>query len=120
MATDRKKKKAKKGGFLKYLKMVLQGRTFSLDFFKAHWLIITVVVGLFCITISNRYICQNKMKTILRLQKELVDAKTNRVQAESEYKVLNVPSRIETLIQENHMDLRFSEKPPVKIFKQPL
>ncbi len=119
MKTDKKRGKDKKESFVKYLKMVIQGRAFSVDFFKAHWLIVLVLVGLFCVTISNRYMCQNKMKTILRLEKELVDAKTNRVQAESKYKVLNVPSKISTLIEEHRMNLQIPAEPPVKIYKTP-
>ncbi len=117
MEIEAKNGKEKKESFVKYLKMIIQGRALSLGFFKAHWLFVLVLVGLFCITISNRYSCQNKMKTILSLQKELVDAKTNRVQAESKYKVLNVPSKIKTLIDDNHMNLQVPAEPPIKIYK---
>ncbi len=112
-----KSNKERKESLVKYLKMVMQGRAFSLDFFKAHWLFVLVLVGLLCVTITNRYICQDKMKAILSLQKELVDAKTNRVQAESKYKVLNVPSKIRTLIDENHMNLQVPAEPPTRIYK---
>ncbi len=117
MEKDKKKGKERKRSFVKYLKMVIQGRAFSLDFFKAHWLFVVVLVGLFCVTITNRYVCQSKMKTILTLQKELDDAKTNRRQAESRYMVLNVPSEIRVLIESNHMDLQLPANPPIKIYK---
>ena len=62
-----KKAKNERIGFIKYLKLVIQGRIFSLDFFRSHWGFIASVVFLFCLSIANRYVCQTKLQTIRRV-----------------------------------------------------
>ena len=59
-----KKGKNEKGGFIKYLKLLVQGRIFSLDFFRSHWVFIASVVFLFWFSIANRYVFQTKVETI--------------------------------------------------------
>ena len=74
-----KKGKNEKGGFIKYLKLLVQGRIFSLDFFRSHWVFIASVVFLVWLSIANRYVCQTKVETIKDLRFELSNAKTERV-----------------------------------------
>jgi hypothetical protein len=74
-----KKGKNEKVGFIKYLKLLVQGRIFSLDFFRSHWVFIASVVFLFWLSIANRYVCQTKVETIKDLRFELSNAKTERV-----------------------------------------
>ena len=71
-----KKGKNEKDGFIKYLKLLVQGRIFSLDFFRSHWVFIASVVFLFWLSIANRYVCQTKVETIKDLRFELSNAKT--------------------------------------------
>ena len=80
-----KKAKPEKVGFIKYLKMFIQGRIFSLDFFRSHWGFIAAVVFLFWLSIANRYVCQTKVETIKDLRFELTNAKTERVRAAARY-----------------------------------
>ena len=65
-----KKGKNEKDGFIKYLKLLVQGRIFSLDFFRSHWVFIASVVFLFWLSIANRYVCQTKVETIKDLRFE--------------------------------------------------
>lgn len=110
-----KKTKNEKIGFIKYLKMVIQGRIFSLDFFRSHWGFIASVVFLFCLSIANRYVCQTKLQTIRDLQFELVNAKTDRVRAAARYMGAVRHSRIVTLVNENRLGLEMPDTPPVKL-----
>ena len=73
-----KKGKNEKGGFIKYLKLLVQGRIFSLDFFRSHWVFIASVVFLFWLSIANRYVCQTKVETIKYLRFELSNATRER------------------------------------------
>ena len=57
-----KKTKDEKIGFIKYLKMAVQGRIFSLDFFQAHWGLIVLAVFLFFLSVANRYVGQTKFE----------------------------------------------------------
>lgn len=110
-----KKTKKEKIGFIKYLKMAVQGRIFSLDFFRSHWGFIASVVFLFCLSIANRYVCQTKLETIKELRFELTNAKTERVRAAARYMGLVRHSRIVTLVNENRLGLEIPDTPPVKL-----
>ena len=110
-----KKAKNEKVGFIKYLKLVIQGRIFSLDFFRSHWGFIAAVVFLFWLSIANRYVCQTKVETIKELRFELTNAKTERVRAAARYMGLVRHSRIVTLVQENRLGLEIPDTPPVKL-----
>ena len=100
-----KKGKNEKGGFIKYLKLLVQGRIFSLDFFRSHWVFIASVVFLFWLSIANRYVCQTKVETIKDLRFELSNAKTERVRATARYMGLVRHSRIIALVNENKLGL---------------
>lgn len=110
-----KKAKSEKIGFIKYLKLLIQGRLFSLDFFKSHWGFIVSMVFLFCLSIANRYVCQTKLETIKDLRFELTNAKTERVRAAARYMGLVRHSRIMTLVNENRLGLEIPDTPPVKL-----
>ena len=106
-----KKGKNEKGGFIKYLKLLVQGRIFSLDFFRS-------VVFLFWLSIANRYVCQTKVETIKDLRFELSNAKTERVRATARYMGLVRHSRIIALVNENKLGLEIPDTPPVKLIPQ--
>ena len=113
-----KKGKNEKGGFIKYLKLLVQGRIFSLDFFRSHWVFIASVVFLFWLSIANRYVCQTKVETIKDLRFELSNAKTERVRATARYMGLGRHSRIIALVNENKLGLEIPDTPPVKLIPQ--
>ena len=113
-----KKGKNEKGGFIKYLKLLVQGRIFSLDFFRSHWVFIASVVFLFWLSIANRYVCQTKVETIKDLRFELSNAKTERVRATARYMGLVRHSRIIALVNENKLGLEIPDTPPVKLIPQ--
>ena len=100
-----KKGKNEKDGFIKYLKLLVQGRIFSLDFFRSHWVFIASVVFLFWLSIANRYVCQTKVETIKDLRFELSNAKTERVRATARYMGLVRHSRIIALVNKNKLGL---------------
>lgn len=110
-----KKAKNEKVGPVKYLKLIVQGRIFSLDFFKSHWGFIASVVFLCCLSIANRYVCQTKIETIKELRFELTNAKTDRVRAAARYMGLVRHSRIVSLVNENQLGLVIPNTPPVKL-----
>ena len=105
-------------GFIKYLKLLVQGRIFSLDFFRSHWVFIASVVFLFWLSIANRYVCQTKVETIKDLRFELSNAKTERVRATARYMGLVRHSRIIALVNENKLGLEIPDTPPVKLIPQ--
>ena len=105
-------------GFIKYLKLLVQGRIFSLDFFRSHWVFIASVVFLFWLSIANRYVCQTKVETIKYLRFELSNAKTERVRATARYMGLVRHSRIIALVNENKLGLEIPDTPPVKLIPQ--
>ena len=105
-----KKGKNEKGGFIKYLKLLVQGRIFSLDFFRSHWVFIA--------SVANRYVCQTKVETIKDLRFELSNAKTERVRATARYMGLVRHSRIIALVNENKLGLEIPDTPPVKLIPQ--
>ena len=106
-----KKGKNEKGGFIKYLKLLVQGRIFSLDFFRSHWVFIASVVFLFWLSIANRYVCQTKVETIKDLRFELSNATAR-------YMGLVRHSRIIALVNENKLGLEIPDTPPVKLIPQ--
>lgn len=111
------KAKKEKIGFIKYLKLFLQGRVFSLDFFRSHWGFVALVVFLFCLSIANRYMCQTKLETIKDLRFELTNAKTERVRAAARYMELVRHSKIVTLANEHQLGLEIPDTPPVKLMQ---
>ena len=108
-----KKGKNEKGGFIKYLKLLVQGRIFSLDFFRSHWVFIASVVFLFWLSIAK-----TKVETFKDLRFELSYAKTERVRATARYMGLVRHSRIIALVNENKLGLEIPDTPPVKLIPQ--
>ena len=102
-----KKGKNEKGGFIKYLKLLVQGRIFSLDFFRSHWVFIASVVFLFWLSIANRYVCQTKVETIKDLRFELSNAKTERVRATARYWGWCVIPELSPLSMKINWDLKY-------------
>ena len=101
-----KKGKNEKDGFIKYLKLLVQGRIFSLDFFRSHWVFIASVVFLFWLSIANRYVCQTKVETIKDLRFELSNAKTERVRATARYMGCVIPE-LSPLSMKINWDLKY-------------
>lgn len=94
---------------------VVQGRWISTNFFARN--AITLIAALFFILvyISNRYECQTKMETILRLRQQLEIVKTESVRERSQYMSRTRESAMTEMIDTLHLGLEVQERPPFSI-----
>ena len=110
-----KKTKDEKIGFIKYLKMAVQGNIFSPDFFRAPWGIIASVGFFFCLSLANRYVCPSKLVPLKELRFVHTTSPPQRGRAAARYMGLVRHSRIVTLVNENRLGLEIPDTPPVKL-----
>ena len=108
----RKKQKAKKNSWVGELR---QGRTVSIEFFKANaWLLIIILVSVIAL-IGLRYKTKTKMEEIKRLTTELSKAESNKLQEKSKYMSLIRETEMRQMVRAKGLPLEFQEQPPYEL-----
>lgn len=93
-------------------KDILQGRIFSLEFFKRNWVYVVFVVAMALAYIGNKFACQRSIQELLSLKNELVDAQTDLVSASANYNSMIRESEMVKMMNERHLGLSAPDAPP--------
>lgn len=93
----------------------LQGRIFSLDFFKRNAVYIIALVIMALMYIANKFVCQSSMQELLNLKTELADAQTDLVSSSAKYNSMILESEMTKLMRERHIGLSAPLEPPYKL-----
>ena len=93
-------------------KDIIQGRFFSLDFFKRNAVYIIAMVIMALAYIANKFVCQSSMEEVLKLKTELANAQTDLVNASARYNSMIRESQMTAYIDSMHIDLTSPDQPP--------
>ena len=96
-------------------KDIIQGRFFSLDFFKRNAVYIIALVIMALMYIANKFVCQSSMQELLTLKTELADAQTDLVSSSAKYNSMILESEMTKLMRERNIGLSAPLEPPYKL-----
>ena len=96
---------------------ILGGGILNGDFIMRHTRMIVLIVVLIIFFIGNRYSCMQKLSQIDHLQKELQDVRFEALSISSELTGHSRQSQIESLIEEQGIDLEGAQTPPYELEK---
>ena len=113
MATKEKETKKKKKRFNPFC--IIHGRLFSLDFFAKHALKIILLMLMLIVYISNKYQCQTKIETIIKLENEVEIMKTESVREKSIYMGQSRESVVKAMSDSLGLNLDPSTQPPYQL-----
>ena len=99
-------------------KDIIQGRFFSLDFFKRNAVYIIALVVMALAYIANKFVCQSSMQEVLSLRTELANAQTDLVNSSATYNSMIRESEMTKLMRERHIDLCAPLEPPYELRKK--
>ena len=95
-------------------KYILQGRFFSLDFFKRNWIYVVFVVAMALAYIGNKFACQSSIQELL-LKTDLANAQSDLVKASADYNSMIRESKMVELMNEKHLGLTAPLDPPYQL-----
>ncbi len=78
---------------------------------------IVLIVVLIFFFIGNRYTCMQKLKDIDRLQQQLKDVRFEALSISTELTSNSRQSQIESLIEDQGIDLEPAKQPPYELYK---
>lgn len=110
-------KKAKKKEKRLSLLYILGGGILKEDFIVKHTRMIVLLVILIFFFIGNRYTCMQKLREIDRLQQQLRDVRFEALSISSTLTGHSRQSQIESLIEEQGIELEAAKTPPYELFK---
>lgn len=110
---ETEKKKRKKKGLL----YILGGGILKEDFIVRHTRMIVWIVVLVFFFIGNRYTCMQKLREIDHLQQQLRDVRFEALSISSELTGHSRQSQIESLIEEQGIELEAAKNPPYELYK---
>ena len=93
-------------------KDLIQGRFFSLDFFKRNWYYVVFIVAMALAYIGNKFTSQRSIQELISLKVELANAQTDLVNASAKYNSMIRESQMVHLMNEKHLDLTPPQDPP--------
>ena len=96
-------------------KDIIQGRFFSLDFFKRNAVYIIALVVMTLAYIANKFVCQSSMQEVLNLKVELANAQTDLVNSSAKYNSMIRESEMTKLMREKHINLTAPSEPPYEL-----
>lgn len=96
---------------------ILGGGILKEDFILRHTRMIVLIVLLIFFFIGNRYTCMQKLREIDRLQQRLRDVRFEALSISSELTGHSRKSQIESLIEEQGIDLETAKEPPYELYK---
>ncbi len=116
MEEEKQQKNTKKEKRLSLL-YILGGGILKEDYIVKHTRMIVLVVILLFFFIGNRYTCMQKLREIDRLQQKLRDVRFEALSISSELTGHSRQSQIESLIEEQGIDLEAAKTPPYELYK---
>lgn len=96
-------------------KVLIQGRFFSLDFFKRNWYYVVFIVAMALAYIGNKFSSQRSIQELISLKTELANAQTDLVNASAKYNSMIRESQMVNLMNEKHLDLTPPMDPPYEL-----
>ncbi|OAV64963.1 hypothetical protein Barb7_02131 [Bacteroidales bacterium Barb7] len=96
---------------------ILGGGILKEDFIVKHTKMIVFIVILMFVFISNRYTCIQQLKDIDRLQQQLKDVRLEALSVSSELTGSSRRSQIESLVEEQGIELEAAKTPPYELYK---
>ena len=96
-------------------KDIIQGRFFSLDFFKRYWFYVVFVVAMALAYIANKFMFQSSMQEVIALKIELDDSQTDLVHSSADYNSMIRESEMTRLMHEKHLGLSMPLEPPYEL-----
>jgi hypothetical protein len=96
-------------------KDIIQGRFFSLDFFKRNAVYIIALVIMALAYIANKFVCQSSMEEVMSLKTELANAQTDLVNSSAQYNSMIRESEMTKLMREKRLGLTAPNDPPYVI-----
>ena len=96
---------------------VLGGGILKEDFIIKHTRFVVLFVILVFFFIGNRYTCMQKLREIDRLQQQLRDVRFEALSISSELTGNSRQSQIESLIEEQGIELEVAKNPPFELYK---
>ncbi len=93
-------------------KDIIQGRFFSLDFFKRNAVYIIALVVMALAYIANKFVCQSSMQEVMTLKTDLANAQTDLVNSSAEYNSMIRESELTKLMREKNLGLVAPHEPP--------
>ncbi len=96
-------------------KDLIQGRFFSLDFFKRNWYYVVFIVAMALAYIGNKFTSQRSIQELIGLKVELANAQTDLVNASAKYNSMIRESQMVLLMNEKHLDLTPPLDPPYEL-----
>lgn len=115
MSRTESKDKKKKVSSDSFLLRTLHGKLFSTEFLSAHWKPIILVVGLIIFYIYNKYTCQTKIETNLRLEEQLDVVRSEVVRERSTYMSRTRESGMQAMVDSLGLGLEVQIIPPYPI-----
>ena len=109
-------RRRRKGNAQKAVKGVIQGRSFlSWDFFKRNAVYIIAATVMMLMYISNKYVYQSDMAKLKELKTSLNNARTDYVDASSNYNSRILESQMKQRVDSMGIDLNISNQPPYEL-----
>ncbi len=93
-------------------KDIIQGRFFSLDFFKRNAVYIIALVIMALAYIANKFVCQSSMQEVMTLKTDLANAQTDLVTSSAQYNSMIRESELTRLMHEKNLGLAAPKDPP--------
>ena len=93
----------------------IQGRFFSLEFFKHNAVYIIALVVMTLAYIANKFVCQSSMQEVMTLKTELANSQTDLVKASADYNSMILESEMSKLMRERHIGLSSPLDPPYEL-----
>lgn len=106
MATNKQQKKSN------LLQRVFLGKIISFGFFKRNWAYVAGILTLLLVFIASKYKVQTQMEEIMRLTKDLNNAKTEMVKESSNYNSRIREPEMRILLDTLNVDLTMPDQPP--------
>lgn len=96
-------------------KDIIQGRFFSLDFFKRNAVYIIALVIMTLTYIANKFVCQSSMEEVIALKVDLANAETDLVNSSAKYNSMIRESEMVKLMREKRINLTAPKDPPYQL-----
>lgn len=96
-------------------KDIIQGRFFSLDFFKRNAVYIIALVVMTLAYIANKFVCQSSMQEVMTLKTELANSQTDLVKASADYNSMIRESEMVKRMRSRNLGLTAPLDPPYEL-----
>lgn len=93
----------------------LQGRIFSLEFFKRNWVYVVFVMAMALAYIGNKFACQSSLQQLIALKTDLANAQTDLVKASADYNSMIRESEMVKRMRSRNLGLTAPLDPPYEL-----